>query len=125
MSLSKYSEITKEIEKRIVVIIGEGKNDFTKNDTICRQVSNRDAELRKFSSEKDIVLFVSGRKSSNGKFLYTVCKQTNERTYFISDTNDINQNWFVNVDKVGICGATSTPMLLMEKVKNYIDEKFS
>ncbi|NDK55914.1 4-hydroxy-3-methylbut-2-enyl diphosphate reductase [Pontibacter fetidus] len=88
------------------------------NDTICRQVSNRDRELRKFASQFDKVVFVSGTKSSNGKVLYQVCKNTNPNAYFISKAEELQPAWFQAGDTVGICGATSTPMWLMEQVRD-------
>lgn len=86
------------------------------NDTICRQVSNREPQLRKFSAEHDVILFVSGKKSSNGKALFGVCQSVNPNTYFISDTDEIDAAWLQGADTVGVCGATSTPMWLMEDV---------
>lgn len=88
------------------------------HDTICRQVSNRDLDLRRFAAQFDQVVFVSGTKSSNGKVLYQVCKDTNPRTHFISKTEDICPVWFEPGQSVGICGATSTPMWLMEEVRD-------
>ncbi|GAB3342014.1 4-hydroxy-3-methylbut-2-enyl diphosphate reductase [Marivirga atlantica] len=91
------------------------------NDSICRQVSNREPRLVEFSKEHDLILFVSGKKSSNGKALYQVCKANNKNSYFIEDINEIDLNWLDEVKTVGICGATSTPMWLMEKVKTYLE----
>jgi 4-hydroxy-3-methylbut-2-en-1-yl diphosphate reductase len=88
------------------------------NDTICRQVSNRDKDLRKFASRFNKVVFVSGTKSSNGKVLYQVCKDTNPHTYFISKVEELSPAMFAPGDSVGICGATSTPMWLMENVRD-------
>ncbi len=88
------------------------------NDTICRQVSNRDKDLRKFALQFDKIVFVSGTKSSNGKVLYNVCKETNPNTVFISTIEDLDKGWFTAGDSVGICGATSTPMWLMENVRD-------
>ncbi|GHA54487.1 4-hydroxy-3-methylbut-2-enyl diphosphate reductase [Pontibacter akesuensis] len=88
------------------------------NDTICRQVSNRDKELRKFASKFTKVVFVSGTKSSNGKVLYHVCKDTNPNTFFISKAEQLQPDWFSPGDSIGICGATSTPMWLMEQVRD-------
>ncbi len=102
-----------------------GKNvaeDFEYNDSICRQVSNREPQLRKFAHQFDVIIFVSGKKSSNGKALYGVCKQENERSYFIENESEIEAGWIKATDNVGICGATSTPMWLMEQVKKYIQE---
>lgn len=90
------------------------------NDTICRQVSNRDAELRGFAQQYDVVLFVSGKKSSNGKVLYEVCKSVNPHTFFVSSAQDLHPEWVAGRSSVGICGATSTPMWLMEDVRNAV-----
>ena len=90
------------------------------NDTVCRQVSNREPQLRKFAAVHDVILFVSGKKSSNGKVLFEVCKQINPHSYFISDEEEIDNSWLKNAESVGICGATSTPMWLMEKVASSI-----
>jgi 4-hydroxy-3-methylbut-2-enyl diphosphate reductase len=88
------------------------------NDTICRQVSNRDIHLKEFVKSFDKIIFVSGTKSSNGKVLYGVCKENNPDSFFISSSSEILPEWFRNNDKVGICGATSTPLWLMEEVKS-------
>lgn len=88
------------------------------NDTICRQVSNRDKDLRRFAAQYDQIVFVSGTKSSNGKVLYQVCLETNLLTHFISNVAEIQSNWFQPSQSVGICGATSTPMWLMEQVRD-------
>ena len=90
------------------------------NDTICRQVSNRDPKLREFSQQYDVIIFVAGRKSSNGKVLYEVCHSTNPRSHFISVPEEIDPEWFEGAEKVGICGATSTPSWLMEQVADTI-----
>jgi 4-hydroxy-3-methylbut-2-enyl diphosphate reductase len=90
------------------------------NDTICRQVSNRDKDLRRFAAQFDQILFVSGTKSSNGKVLYQVCLDTNPQTHFISKVEEIQPAWFQPGQSVGICGATSTPMWLMEQVRNQL-----
>jgi len=92
------------------------------NDTICRQVSNRDQDLPKFVSQFDKIVFVSGKKSSNGKVLFEVCKKHNPNTYFISSVNELENNLFSPGDKVGIAGATSTPMWLMQAVKAELEK---
>ena len=91
-------------------------DSFEAHDSICRQVSNREPKMKTFAGEHDVIIFVSGKKSSNGKALYQVCKTHNERSYFISSSNELNPDWFKPNDSVGICGATSTPMWLMEQV---------
>ena len=114
-----YRNITQEIESRIKM----NKNNNIKyivNDTLCRQVSGREPQLKKFARENDVIIFVSGRKSSNGKMLYKSCKEENNNSYFISDKDELKSNWFINSKTVGICGATSTPRWLMESVEKTI-----
>lgn len=94
--------------------------DFVANDSICRQVSNREPHLTKFAKEYDIIIFVSGKKSSNGRALFNVCLGENKRSYFIESEEELVLSWFETGDSVGICGATSTPMWLMERVAEYI-----
>ena len=120
-STEGFYHIKSLIESKIREIKGKVDCiDFNANDSICRQVSNREPQLEKFSNQHDVILFVSGKKSSNGKALYQVCKQNNPRSYFIENTDEIQDTWFNAADSVGICGATSTPMWLMEKVADYI-----
>lgn len=114
-----YSQTTKSTDRFYQIkdeLLKRGY-EVTANDTICRQVSNRDEELRKFVTNFDKIVFVSGKKSSNGKVLYEVCKKYNENTFFISHPEELQSDIFNEGDKIGICGATSTPMWLMEKVK--------
>ncbi len=92
------------------------------NDTICRQVSNRDAHLQQFARQFDKVVFVAGRKSSNGKVLFEVARSVNPSTFFISTPEELRREWFAPGDRVGICGATSTPQWLMEKVRDVLLE---
>lgn len=130
-----YSQTTKStrgfyhikslIEERIREAKGELEVlDFKANDSICRQVSNREPSMEKFSTKHNVILFVSGKKSSNGKALYGVCKKNNERSYFIENEKEIDLSWIKPTDSVGICGATSTPMWLMEQVKTYVQNVF-
>jgi len=98
------------------------KDEFIIHDTICRQVSHRAPQLRIFSKNHDVVLFVSGKKSSNGRYLYGVCKETNPRSYFISSKEEIDFSWFNENDSIGICGATSTPRWLMDEVAEAIEK---
>jgi 4-hydroxy-3-methylbut-2-enyl diphosphate reductase len=118
-NITLYSQTTKSMEKFYSVkdeLISRGY-DLKANDTICRQVSNRDKDLPKFVARFDKIVFVSGRKSSNGKVLYEVCLKNNPNTYFISSANELDIAKFAPGDKVGIAGATSTPMWLMQDVK--------
>ena len=93
---------------------------LTVDDTICRRVSSREEHLRKFAQQHDIVIFVCGRKSSNGKVLYNICKQENEHSYNIEEASELQREWFEGVESVGICGATSTPKWLIEEIANAI-----
>ena len=119
-----YSQTTKSTDKFYEIkdeLIKRGY-DIKANDTICRQVSNRYEDLRKFVIGYDKIVFVSGKKSSNGKVLFEVCKQYNPNTYFISSEQELNFEMFTPGDHIGICGATSTPMWLMERVKSALQE---
>ncbi len=119
-SLKVYARINEEIKIRMKKAQGRDDINFISNNSICRKVSHRDIQLRKFAKEHDILIFVSGRKSSNGKMLYNVCKKENEKTFFVSNIEEIKDKWFSKNDKIGICGATSTPSWLMKKIKNKI-----
>jgi 4-hydroxy-3-methylbut-2-en-1-yl diphosphate reductase len=94
---------------------------FESNDSICRQVSNREPQLRNFATQHDVILFVSGKKSSNGKALFAVCFTANQHSYFIENPTDIDPAWLVGSETVGICGATSTPLWLMTQVAHSLD----
>lgn len=89
-------------------------------DTICRQVSGREQHLEGFAARFDLVVFVCGRKSSNGKVLFEVCRRTNPRSYNIEEAGELDPAWLEGVSSVGICGATSTPKWLMEQVRDRI-----
>lgn len=120
--ISLYSQTTKSTEKFYSIydqFIEKGI-DVELNDTTCRQVSNRDLQLREFALAYDVIIFVSGLKSSNGNVLYNVCKTFNPRTHFISTVDELKSDWFENNNSVGICGATSTPMWLMEEVRELV-----
>jgi 4-hydroxy-3-methylbut-2-enyl diphosphate reductase len=122
-SFTLYSQTTKSTEKFYQIkeqLIDRGY-DIKANDTICRQVSNRDKDLPSFVKHFDKIVFVSGKKSSNGKVLYEVCRKNNPVTYFISKPDDLEKVMFNRDDKIGICGATSTPMWLMEQIKGVLE----
>ncbi len=99
----------------------EAAISFHAKDTICGQVSGRDKRLREFAQTNDVVLFVAGKDSSNGKVLYEICKSENPRTYFVERVEDIERAWVHDAASVGISGATSTPQWLMEDVKNALE----
>jgi len=115
-SVSGFHAIVEMIRQRMEAAAPGGKIDFRWNDTICRQVSNRSGKLVEFARKFETVIFVSGKKSSNGMILYQVCKDVNPGTHLVSGKEDIQKEWFSGVDNVGVCGATSTPMWLMEEV---------
>lgn len=114
-----YSQTTKSMEKFYHVkdeLLSRGY-EVKANDTICRQVSNRDKDLPAFATRFNKVVFVSGKKSSNGKVLYEVCRKHNPDTYFVSSVSELDKSMFAPGDTIGIAGATSTPMWLMQQVK--------
>ena len=122
---TKSTELFYNLKEQIIARAKEHNNDIiVANDTICRQVSNRAPQMREFANEHDVIVFVAGRKSSNGKVLYGVCKEENEQSHFISSVEEIDFSWFNNAKSVGICGATSTPMWLMENTAEKIRNQY-
>ena len=120
-SIRLYSQTTKSLEEfqRIVAYIQEHISPnvtFEYYDTICRQVANRIPNIRKFAASHDVILFVSGKKSSNGKILFNECLSINPNAHIIDSAEEINPAWFHNAQSIGICGATSTPKWLMEEI---------
>ncbi len=117
--ITLYSQTTKSTDKfyDITRQLAAAGIQVNRNDTICRQVSNRDKELRQFARNFDKIVFVSGTKSSNGKVLYNICKEANVHAFFVSSKRELETRWFSPGDTVGVCGATSTPMWLMQEVK--------
>jgi 4-hydroxy-3-methylbut-2-enyl diphosphate reductase len=122
-NITLYSQTTKSMEKfyQVKDELNARGYELNANDTICRQVSNRDKDLPAFVKNFDKIVFVSGVKSSNGKVLYEVCRKHNPNTYFISSVDELQLSMFAPGDKVGIAGATSTPMWLMELVKGELE----
>ncbi len=128
--ITLYSQTTqdKESYQKLIEIIkekirnGECQSQacFNAYNTICGQVSNRGPHLSEFASKHDVVIFVSGKKSSNGKYLFKICSQANPASYFVSQAEELREEWFHSAKKTGICGATSTPLWLMEEVANRI-----
>ena len=122
-SFTLYSQTTKSVDKFYQIkdeLIKRGY-EVKANDTICRQVSNRYEDLVHFAKMYDKIVFVSGKKSSNDKVLFEVCLKENPDTYFVSEVGEIDVTVFKEGDRVGICGATSTPMWLMKEVKAYLE----
>lgn len=120
MSVDAFRQIALEISGKM-----KNPEDFKFIDTICRQVANRIPHMREFASQHDVVLLVSGKKSSNGKALFEVCKSVNERSYLISHPEDVNIEMLKDVDSVGICGATSTPRWQMEEIRQIITKNLN
>ncbi|TCN62051.1 4-hydroxy-3-methylbut-2-enyl diphosphate reductase [Acetobacteroides hydrogenigenes] len=118
-SIEGFKALKSEIEKRINAKVGEVE-PFEAYDTICRQVANRQPQLMEFARNNDVIIFVSGKKSSNGKVLFETCLSQNKRTFMVEDEGEIETSWFEGVNSVGVCGATSTPRWLMERVAQYI-----
>jgi 4-hydroxy-3-methylbut-2-enyl diphosphate reductase len=122
MGISEFKVATNEIRLRMEQKFKTTEIPLQINDTICRQVANRAPHLREFAANNNIILFVSGKDSSNGKVLYDVCKSINPNTYFVTDTHDLNPEWFIDSKSTGICGATSTPRWLMEEIAKEVEK---
>ncbi len=114
-SIALFEELGAEMRRRAA-----DPDKVCIDDTICRQVSNREQHLAEFSGRFDAVVFVCGRKSSNGKVLSEVCRRANPRTYVVEEASEIEPRWFDGATSVGICGATSTPKWLMQEVADAI-----
>ena len=122
-----YSQTTKSLDEfhRIIEYIQDHISktaEFKSFDTICRQVANRMPNIANFAAKHDLILFVCGRKSSNGKVLFNECKSVNPNSFQIESAQEIDMNWINGVETIGICGATSTPKWLMEECRDYISE---
>jgi 4-hydroxy-3-methylbut-2-en-1-yl diphosphate reductase len=127
MDKSTFYKIRDEIQRRIkaefeVGSFEEMAVDFHAKETICGQVSGREAKLREFSRSNDVMIFVAGKMSSNGKVLYDIAKSENPRTYFIESEEELKPEWFADAETAGVSGATSTPQWLMEQVKAAIEK---
>lgn len=119
-----FSQTTKSLEgfRRIADLLKErGGDKVVVYDTICRKVANRIPQLREFAGQHDVVIFVSGEKSSNGRQLFAVCREVNVRTYFVQRAADVTPEMVENAASVGISGATSTPRWIMEEIKHKIE----
>ena len=121
MSVSDYKLLADKIRSGMKEAgTEEPEKHLHVNKTICGQVSNRQPGLRSFSRKHDIIIFVSGRESSNGRMLFSVCRSVNPNSWFISSPGELKKEWFRNVSSVGVCGATSTPKWLIEQVRDSI-----
>lgn len=118
--LDEYNEVAESLREGLKQ---NGGYSLKFNDTICRQVANRIPNIFNFAKVHDLIIFVSGKKSSNGKSLFAECHRANESSYFISSADELEAVWFADdVKSIGVCGATSTPKWLMEKVADRIKE---
>ena len=117
-SIEGFNQLVNTIKEKLPT--SEGIH-FEYHDTICRNVANRIPDINRFASQFDIILFVAGAKSSNGKVLFNECLSINPRTYLVSSPDELQSEWFNDIQSVGICGATSTPKWLMEAVKQKIN----
>lgn len=121
-----YSQTTKSVQelKKIIEAVKQrmtGGAELKIYDTICRSVANRIPQIREFATRHDLILFVCGSKSSNGKILFGECLDANPNSHLVSNESEINPQWLVGKKSIGICGATSTPMWLMTSVKSAIE----
>lgn len=116
----EFEEITHLIKQRMLQV---GNKQFFLVNSICKRMASRTKTLRDFADSVDALLFVSGRHSSNGNYLFDFCKQHKKETYFISEKEDIDIEELKKYNKIGISGATSTPMWLMEEIRDYVLEK--
>lgn len=118
MPVDRFKNLSAEIASRM-----QNPADFQSFDTICRQVANRIPHLRAFAEQNDVVIFVSGLKSSNGKALFEVCRQANPKSWFVSHPEDLKPEMTEGAETIGICGATSTPKWLMNAVAERLQKK--
>ena len=117
-SVQEFQHIVEEIQRRV-----EPGVVFRSFDTICRSVANRIPQIREFARQHELILFVSGAKSSNGRILFAECLDANPNSHLISSENDIDPSWLEGKERIGICGATSTPRWLMQRVSDAIKER--
>ncbi len=115
-SLEGFKQIVGEIRRRIKPGV-----QFQSFDTICRSVANRIPQIREFASQHQLILFVCGKKSSNGRILFAQCHDANPDSHLITSETEIDNDWLEGRQRIGICGATSTPMWLMNRVRDYVD----
>jgi len=121
MDWHKFKEIQLALEEKFNGLLQEDNKFITKN-TVCKYVYDREGALQDFAKSNDVVLFVAGKSSSNGKILFSVCQKENSNTFFIEGTDDINYDWLKDAENVGITGATSTPQWYLQFVKEEIEK---
>jgi 4-hydroxy-3-methylbut-2-enyl diphosphate reductase len=115
----KYEEIAEALKQKSAVLHGNSEHIHVYQ-TICPSVKNRIPRLKQFCADHDLIVFVSDAKSSNGKMLFGICKDANHQSYFVAGAEDLCVDWFKKISSVGISGATSTPMWLMQNVADAI-----
>jgi 4-hydroxy-3-methylbut-2-enyl diphosphate reductase len=129
MDKEVFAQVADALKSKIkelhISSIEEEAVEFHAKSTICGQVSGRDKRLREFARSNDVIVFVAGRKSSNGKVLFDIAREENLNTYFVEDEKELLREWFKGVKLVGISGATSTPQWQMEKIKSFIMVNFT
>ena len=126
MDKPTFAAMKEYLRQRVAELIVESAEEvateFHAKDTICGQVSGRDKKLRAFAAQNDVMVFVAGRHSSNGKVLFDICREANPNTHFIERAEELDARWFAGAERVGISGATSTPVWLMEQVREAIQQ---
>ena len=125
MSIREYNLIVDQIKENYKNVGADPHSMIKVHKSICGQVSNREPALIEFARKHDLILFVSGKESSNGKMLYQVCKKENSSSYFITSFNEIDPAWMLNKNSIGLCGATSTPRWLIKDIFEKITEHIS
>jgi len=119
-----FHEISGQIRQNMEEQEQSETSEFCSTDSTCRQVTGRDENLRKFAKENDIIIFVAGKKSSNGHYLFEIVKAENNNAFYVDDPENIEESWFKEDQKVGVTGATSTPAWLLEEVASKIEKLF-
>ena len=117
MDAESYSLVSAEIKKGMEA---QGNSDLVIHQSVCRQVSGRTPFLTGFAAQHDVIVFVGGKNSSNGAYLFGICKAVNEKSYYVSGIEDIDSKWFIEAESVGVTGATSTPSWLIHKVAELV-----
>ena len=125
MGKEGFQRIKGLIMERMTIVNPDHSLEFASMDTTCGQVSNRSRQLEEFAGQFGCIIFVSSTKSSNGMFLYELCKKINPDTYLVSGITDLDPHWFKARENIGICGATSTPRWLLEEIAEEIKRFYS
>ena len=120
-SKKNFASIIQKIEQQIKNLNSAKEINFTANYSICRHVGDRDESLRLFAREHDVIIFVGGERSSNGRQLFEICKAVNKKSWYVGNTISVKPEWFTGANSVGISGATSTPQWLLRDVAGAIE----